>query len=224
MKVCAVHTKVSGSTRKISDLLIEELKKNNAEISIQEYTVAGFKPCAGCFSCFANGEKTCPHASEVGPIAAAIEEADVVILDSPCYTMGMAGAMQSFLEHLGYRFFAHRPHPAMAHKIGVAISTCGGLGAGKVTKDLKRHFFYWGAAKYYRLPFTVFASSWPEVKEKTKAKIVKKIQKTALSISEKSGEVNRPVHLRMMMRVCGAMVKKGNGFPLDAAWWTSQNP
>ncbi len=39
--------------------------------------------CKGCFSCFTNGEETCPHYKEIKPIAQSLEEADLIILASP---------------------------------------------------------------------------------------------------------------------------------------------
>jgi NAD(P)H-dependent FMN reductase len=55
-----------------------------------------------------------------------IEISGIVIVDSPVYCMGISGAMKNFPDHLGYRWFSHRPHPSMASKTGVAISTAAG--------------------------------------------------------------------------------------------------
>ncbi|MDO5520930.1 MAG: NAD(P)H-dependent oxidoreductase [bacterium] len=53
------------------------------------------------------------------------------MIDSPCYCMGMTGALKSFLDHLAYLWLSHRPHPQMFHKVGVVISCAGGAGAKK---------------------------------------------------------------------------------------------
>jgi multimeric flavodoxin WrbA len=168
MIVTAIHGKNSGSTHAIAMMLLDEIKKIKPDAEICQFVVAGFEPCTGCFLCFLKGEEFCPHYESVNPIVTSIEKSDVVILDSPTYCLGISGAMKSFLDHMAYRWFAHRPHPSMASKIGVAVSTTGGGGARGVTKALKAQFFGWSAAKCYRLSFAVMARSWDEVKEKKK--------------------------------------------------------
>ena len=58
--------------------------------------------------------------------------------------MGMTGQLKTFLDHMGYRWLSHRPHPQMFRKIGLAVSTAAGAGAKRVTKDLRRRYFFWG--------------------------------------------------------------------------------
>jgi len=38
----------------------------------------------------------------VQPIAKAIEEADLLILEFPCYVYGMSGQLKTFLDYLSY--------------------------------------------------------------------------------------------------------------------------
>ncbi|MDR1532402.1 MAG: NAD(P)H-dependent oxidoreductase [Clostridiales bacterium] len=98
MNVTAIHSKLLGSTRAIAEMLLSEIKNLSPGTEVREFVVAGFKPCAGCFSCFAKGEEYCPHYDDVHPIVTAIEESDVVILDCPTYCMGISGAMKSYKE------------------------------------------------------------------------------------------------------------------------------
>ena len=222
MKITAIHSKKSGSTRHIADMLLNEIKKLRPDAETSEFTVADFQTCAGCFVCFAKGEDHCPHYESVHPIAAAIEEADVVVLDSPTYCLGISGAMKCFLDHLGYRWFAHRPHPSMASKIGVAISTTGSMGAKSVTKALKAHFFGWSAAKYYRLGFAVMGTNWDDIKESKKQKINHGMAQTARRIVKQSGKAKRSLYLRFILSVMKIVQKKNDWFPLDKAWWQEQ--
>lgn len=222
MTITAIHSKNTGSTRGIATMLLDEIRRIQPDAVIHQYVVADFPSCVGCFTCFAKGEQFCPHYESVHPIITAIEGADVVILDSPTYCMGIAGALKNFLDHLGYRWFAHRPHPAMAHKIGVAISTTGSMGARTVTKALKTHFFGWGAAKYYRLSFAVMATKWDDVAEKKKRKIERTVKSTAQKVVQQSGRASRSLYLRLILSVMKIVQKKNNWFPLDKAWWQEQ--
>ena len=219
MKIAAIHSKKSGSTHFIAAILLDEIKRLSPNAEINEFVVADFQPCAGCFSCFSKGEIYCPHYESVHPIITSIEEADVVLLDSPTYCMGISGAMKCFLDHLGYRWFAHRPHPSMTSKIGVAISTTGSMGAKNVTKALKTHFFGWSAAKYYRLGFAVMGTNWDDIKANKKQKILRSVAKTARKIVKLSGKAKRSLYLRFILSIMKIVQKKNNWFPLDKVWW-----
>jgi len=222
MKITAIHSKKNGSTYLITGMLLEEIKKLRPDAQTDEFVVADFQPCIGCFTCFAKGEEHCPHYESVHPVAASIEEADVVVLGSPTYCLGISGAMKCFLDHLGYRWFAHRPHPSMAAKIGVAISTTGSMGARGVTKALKAHFFGWGAAKYYRLGFAVMGTNWEEIKESKKQKIIRSAASTAHKLVKRSGKAKRGLYLRFILSIMKSVQKKNDWFPLDKAWWREQ--
>ena len=102
-----------GSTYNITKLFLNKLADENTEII--EFFMPRDTPssCVGCCNCFTKGELQCPHAEMVQPVVRAIEEADLVILDSPCYVLGMTGQLKTFLDHMGYRWLAHRPHPQM---------------------------------------------------------------------------------------------------------------
>lgn len=222
MKIAAIHSKSTGSTQKIAQMLLQTIKKQLPNAEISEFIVANFQPCIGCYTCFAKGEAHCPHAASVQPIVSSIEAADVVILDTPTYCMGISGAMKSFLDHMGYRWFAHRPHPSMANKIGVAISTTGSMGAGNVTKALKTHFFGWSAAKYYRLSFAVMGTDWDEIAEKKKIKITRCVEKTARKLVKKTGKAKRSLYLRCILSIMKIVQRKNNWFALDKEWWQEQ--
>ncbi len=224
MKITAINAKKTGTTKTIVSMLINEVKKQSPDTEITEFCVADSPPCIGCFSCFSNGEDTCPHYDYVHPIITAIEDADVVILAAPNYCMGIPGAMKCFLDHMAYRWFSHRPHPSMERKLGVAISTTGSVGAGPVTKAFKKQFFGWTLAQSYRLHFAVFAfdTSWSDFPEKRKQKIEKHIKKTAAKLVRKSGKGSRSPYLRFILRTMRIVQRRNTWFRLDKAWWQEQ--
>lgn len=220
MKVTAVHSRANkGSTYSISRLLLDELVQQGADVI--EFSVQNSSPCIGCFNCFMKGENLCPHRPENAPIIEAIEIADVVILDSPCYGMGMSGQMKCFLDHLCYRWMAHRPHPSMFSKIGVAISTTAGMGAVRTTKDMIRSFFYLGIPISFRLAFAIRSMSWDEVSERKKKIIRRRVFKTARKIVSKSGKVKPGIKTRLLFTMMQLMQKRNTWNPIEKSHWES---
>ncbi|MBN1604740.1 MAG: flavodoxin family protein [Chitinispirillaceae bacterium] len=218
MKITAIHSRGSkGSTFSIARLLLDELEKKGAEVT--EFSVQSASPCIGCFRCFTKDEKQCPHRLENVPIIESIESADIVLIDSPCYGMGMSGQLKCFLDHLCYRWMSHRPHPLMFSKIAVAISTAAGMGAGKVTKDIALHFFYLGIPFTFRLAFSIQAMSWDEVSATKKEHIRRKVDKTARNIIAKSGKIKPGLKSRFMFAMMRLMQKRNTWNPVDKSHW-----
>lgn len=147
MKVAVIHGQAhKGSTYNVTRSLLDQL--NCEEADIMEFQVNGMGQCMGCFSCILKDEERCPHRAQVEPIILAMEEADVIVVESPNYVMGMTGQLKSFFDHLGYRWMAHRPNGEMRKKIAVAISTTAGSGAKKATKDIATQFMWLAIGKY----------------------------------------------------------------------------
>lgn len=218
INITAIHSRsLKGSTYSIARLLLDELEKYGGKVT--EFSVQRASPCIGCFNCFTKGEKLCPHRTENAPIIEAIENADVILLDSPCYGMGMSGQLKCFLDHMCYRWMSHRPHPSMFSKIGIAISTTAGMGAGKVTKDIAQHFFYLGIPLTFRLAFSVLAMSWDEVSAKKKESIRRKVNKTARNIIAKSGKIKPGVKTRFVFAMMRLMQKRNNWNSVDKNHW-----
>ncbi len=122
MRITVLHGQMHrGSTYNITRLFLDKLSDENTEIT--EFFMPKDAPafCIGCFSCFTKGGSHCPHADTILPIVKAIEDADLLILESPCYVLGMTGQLKTFLDHMGYRWMSHRPHPKMFSKVGLVI-------------------------------------------------------------------------------------------------------
>jgi len=220
MKMVVLHGQMhQGSTYHITKQFIHHLSQNSTDI--QEFFLPKDAPhaCVGCFNCFTKGETNCPHADWIQPIAKAIEEADLIILESPCYVMGMTGQLKAVLDHFGYRWMPHRPHPAMFSKVGLVISTAAGAGTKKVTKAMKENLFFWGIPKIYRYGKNVNAMNWQGVNEKKKLKIEREVIKKSRSISKHIGHAKPGLKTKFMFQIM-QMMQKGNDYnPVDKEHW-----
>ena len=222
MKIAVIHgQKHHGSTWNSSRLLLDFLVSEEDEVN--EFFVNEIPNCTGCFTCILTDEEKCPHRSVIRPVIQAVEEADVLIVDTPNYCMGMSGQLKNFFDHMAYRWFSHRPFGQMQSKIAVTISTTAGAGAGAATKQIAKQLFWWGIPKIYRINVAVAASRWDDVKPKTKLKIEKKALKIAGKIRRKVDEqhphVHRGLRQKFIFKMMGNMQKSGLGTPKDAAYW-----
>ncbi len=220
MKIVAIHGQThKGSTYNITKLFLKNLSDENTEII--EFFMPNDMPhfCIGCFNCFTKGEEQCPHAHMVQPIAKTMEEADLLILESPCYCYGMSGQLKTFLDHLAYRWMAHRPHPKMFSKVGLVISTAAGAGTKKVTKSLKDNLFHWGIPRIYRYGKNVGASSWETVKPERKLEIEKEVAKLSNKISKQIGKARPGIKTKLIFLIMGIGQKVNDWNPTDREYW-----
>jgi len=218
MKIVVLHGQNHmGSTYRITKLLLNELAKKTD--SVLEFQMNNVKPCVGCFSCFIKDETLCPQYSVVGPIIQAIEQADIIIVESPTYCLEMTGQLKTFFDHMAYRWITHRPHASMKNKIGVAISTTAGIGAKGTAKSIARQMYYWGIAKTYRISFTVSSMSWNEIKAEKKSTIEKAIQKNSKKIMRKIRKVKPGIKSRLMFNMMKSAQKGNQWNPVDRKHW-----
>ena len=220
MRIVVLHGQMhKGSTYNITKLFLENLSDENTEIT--EFFMPEDTPsfCIGCFNCFMKGEEECPHADKVQAIVKAMDEADLIILESPCYAFGMSGQLKTLLDHLAYRWMVHRPHPKMFSKVGLVISTAAGAGTKKVTKSLKDNLFHWGVAKIYRYGKNVAASSWESVKTEKKLKIEKDVKELSGKISKEIGNVKPGLKTKLMFHIMRMGQKANDWNPTDREYW-----
>lgn len=221
MKIAVVHGQAhKGSTYHLTHMLLDRF--NGEETDVLEFYVNDLGNCTGCFTCIRKDEKHCPHRKQTAPVIEAIEAADIIIMDSPNYVMGMSGQLKTFCDHMGYRWMSHRPHSSMRDKIGVAVSTAAGAGALKVTKDICSQFFWWNVGKTYCLPFIAAASSWNEVKPGKRIKMEKAVDKLAKKINRKTGKVKPGIKSRLYFFIMKGMHKNMSYNPVDSAYWKNQ--
>lgn len=220
MKVVVLHGQMhKGSTYNITKLFLDKLSDEDTEIT--EFYMPKHTPsfCVGCFNCFTKGEQLCPHADVVQPVAKAIEEADLLVLESPCYVCGMSGQLKTFLDHMGYRWMPHRPHPKMFGKVGLVISTAAGAGAKKVTKALYDNLFFWGVSKIYSYHKNVGASSWETVKPEKKKQIEKEVVRRAREISLRIGRSKPGIKTKALFNIMKLSQKANNWNATDKEHW-----
>lgn len=220
MKIVVIHGQAhKKNTFKVTQLLLKEL--NSCEEDIVEFNVNDISPCCGCTQCIIKDESLCPHYQQISSIIKSIDEADVIVMDSPNYCMGMTGQLKSFCDHLAYRWMSHRPVD-MRSKIGVAISSTAGAGASKTTKQIAEQMIWWSVGKVYQITFTIGALSIEEVKDTQLEKLKKKINKVAKNINEKVGNSKPSFKTRFYFKVMTIMNKKMPWSEIETDYWKRQ--
>lgn len=221
MKIAVLHgQKHHGSTWNTTRLLLDSLIA--AEDECIEFFANDIPDCVGCFTCIMNDEEKCPHRSVTKPVIQAIEQSDIIIIETPNYCMGMTGQLKTFFDHMAYRWMSHRPFGEMKNKLAIAVSTAAGVGAGTATKQIARQLFWWGIPKTYRLGMAVAASKWDDVKPETKLKIEQKARKIAKKAKKNYKKVHPGLRRYLLFKIMGRMQKSGFGIPKDSAYWKEQ--
>ena len=145
MKVTIIHGQShKGSTYHISKILADKIGGEVKEFFLPR-DFGEF--CIGCTQCFRKSETLCPHYEKINPLTEALDEADVLIFESPVYVYHVTGSMKAFLDHYGYRWMLHRPEESMFHKQAVCISTA--AGAGRVQIKIWQTAFFTGECQRY---------------------------------------------------------------------------
>ena len=227
MKVALIHGNMrQGSTWHCAELLLGELSVLT-EIEATHFTMPKDlpTPCVGCFSCFLNGEETCPHARQVQPIAQGILKADVIVLASPVYALDVSGGMKNILDHLCYLWISHRPDPSMFCKVGVAIATTAGAGLTHTIKTMKNSFAFWGVKRVFGFGNRLAAMSWSEVTPKKQHAVQKKAKKLAKKIvlcHRLGSKAPNPVFRRIFFSMMAGAMHKNTWNLTDKAHWEKQ--
>lgn len=174
--------------------------------------------CVGCTQCFMEGESKCPHYGKLEPITKAMDEADVLIFESPVYVYHATGSMKAFLDHYGYRWMVHRPEEAMFSKQAVCISTAAGAGMKSTCKDMQDSLFFWGVPKIYTYGIPIAAVSWEHVNEKKRKAIDGSTSALAAKITRRNGRVKPGIKTRAFFFLMHFLQRKGFN-PRDAQYW-----
>lgn len=154
---------------------------------------------------------------KLAPILAALERADLIVLSSPVYAMGMSGALKCLCDHLAWSWTVHRPLPAMFSKVGVAVSTAAGPCTGKTRKDLKQQFFYWGVPKALSWGEAV-GGGWDYLDDKKKTALARKATRLAARAQSAIGRTRPGLKLRVWFWLM-TIIRKTNSIPGDTAYW-----
>ncbi len=216
MKITIIHGQNhKGSTYHIAHILAEKLQGEIQEVFLPrdfgDY-------CVGCARCFMEGEEKCPHYERLHTITELIDEADVLILESPVYVYHVTGSMKALLDHYGWRWMVHRPEEKMFQKQAICISTAAGAGMKSTNKDMADSLFWWGVGKIYRYGIAVGAINWQGVADKKKKKIEKDMESLARKVKAKVGKTSPSLKTRMIFKVFSIMQRKGFN-EIDANYW-----
>jgi multimeric flavodoxin WrbA len=223
MKIVVVHGQThKGSTYHVTACILQALEKElgeNAQVT-QIFLPADTDCfCVGCYACFERGEQFCPHADTIQPIVRALLEADLLVFESPCYVLGMSGQLKALLDHMAYLWMAHRPDARMFSKIGLAVSTAAGMGAGKTTRAIGDSLLFWGVAKTFRYGVNVAAKCWEEVAPKRREKVARQTARLAQKIAR---ALRRPIpgaRTKAMFCFMRSGQKSNAWNPTDRAHW-----
>jgi multimeric flavodoxin WrbA len=216
VKITIIHGQShQGSTCNIARLLA---KKLNGEVK-EFFLPKDFGEfCVGCTACFAVSETKCPHSEKLLPITKSLDEADVIILESPVYVYHSTGSMKAFLDHYGWRWMIHRPEEKMFSKQAVCISTAAGAGTKSTNQDMAHSTFFWGVARTYTYGMAVRATSWKKVSLEKKQKINKDLDALAKKIMRKQGKVKPSVKTKAFFLFVRRMHKRGWN-EVDGNYW-----
>ena len=166
MKIAVLHgQKHHGSTWNTTRLLLDSLASEGDECN--EFYVNFIPDCIGCFTCILDDEEKCPHRGLTKPIIKAIEQADILIVDTPNYCMGMTGQLKTFFDH---RLSMDIARWTRCRKMAVAVSTT--AGASITTKQPRSSCSGWGSQTYRSIRLWRF--KWDDVKPETKLRIRRK--------------------------------------------------
>ena len=192
MKIVIIHGQNhKGSTCMIAQELADKIKdKAQGQSEIKEYFLPKDfdEPCLGCYTCFKSDLTKCPHYQKLEPLATALIEADLIILESPVYVYHATGQMMSFLDHFGTWWVIHRPREEMCSKQAVAISTAAGGGMKSTVKDMADSLEMWGVGKVYKYGVGVQALNPKEIPQRILKKIHKRTDKLSDSICKNAGK------------------------------------
>ena len=220
MNITVIHgQRHKGNTWALTELFLEKLKTNDTNVSAFFLPDDSIGYCAGCLQCFMKDENKCPHADSVQKIVTVLDSADLIVIASPCYVFGMTGQLKVLLDHLGYRFMAHRPEEAMFRKQALVLTTAAGAGMTKTAKAISFNLFMWGVARIYRYGLRINAADFNGIPEKRKQKIICKAERISQTILRKNDRVKAGIKTRIIFSMMRVNQKKNDWSPVDRKYW-----
>ncbi|MDO5294568.1 MAG: flavodoxin family protein [bacterium] len=225
MKITVIHGQGhKGVTYTMTNTLLKKLR--NSDTAVTEFFLPKDGPsfCIGCNSCFIKGEDHCPGAEKVQPIIKAMEQADVIILDSPNYVMEMSGAMKNLMDHFAYRWVTHRPSKEMYKKVAVTICSSAGAPAKHTTKSMAKQLKWMGVPRVYCFPMICSAMGVADLKPEKLEKMEHAAEKIAKKIRRQTNHPRASVRNKLFFYIFRKMQMSpaSSWNPMDREWWVSQ--
>ena len=224
MKITVINGNMHhGSTWHCKDLLVQKISER-VPTQVTEFYLPKDLPhfCSGCFSCFVNGEETCPHRDFILPIVTALEDADLVILTSPVYGLDVSGQLKALLDHLCFMWLSHRPNPKMFNTVGISFTTTAGAGLSHTTKTMQNSLKFWGVKKRFASKQAVAALKWSDITDKKRRQIEQNMEKLAPKATQAVAEIEHrrsPIFRKFMFSVMKKMMKNNGWNPKDREFW-----
>ena len=178
--------------------------------------------CCGCTSCIVKSHDKCPHYEKLKPLTDALDEADVIILESPVYVYHCTGSMKAFLDHYGYRWMVHRPDERMFKKQVVCVASAAGAGLKSTLKDMADSAYFWGCAKIYKFGVAVQATSWNGVSDKIMKKIETKSSAIAGKVKNNHGKAKPSFKTKAFFNLM-SMIQKNGWNEADVVYWREKD-
>ena len=176
MKITVINgTPVKGVTWNMKERFLEQFQGAR---DIKEFILPKDMPefCVGCKNCFFKGEDRCPHTEYITPIWKAILEADLIVFAYPVYALRAPGSVKALLDHFCVHWMVHRPEKEMFSKNAVILTNSVGAPNTAAQKDVITSLTWMGISKIRRLGIGLMEGViWPELSEKRKAFIYKKV-------------------------------------------------
>ena len=199
-------TIIYATTRKINaynsvQLLLNSFKLN-VNINVTEFLLPEDLPSfkRECFSCLINGKERLTSFNYVDSIIKSLDDADLIILASPAFICDISTEMESFLEHISYRYMQKKTNYSTNNKIGLVMSTVTCAGLFHTTRALKRNLNLWGINNTFKFSEVLYEINWEDVTLKSKLQINKKVFKLSNKILELYSN-SRPIKLPILNNV-----------------------
>lgn len=208
-----------GNTWALTKLFLDRFRECGARVTEFFLPDGQIGYCTGCTSCIMKDEKSCPHFPAVQAIVAAIDGADLIIVSSPTYAMGMTGQLKTLFDHLAYRFMSHRPDPSMFRKQALAVSTAAGAGMGRTTKAIADNLFWWGAARTYRCGLRIASPDFGHIPAKRMKKIERRADRIARKITSGRQRARAGIKTRFIFSFMRLGQKHNDWNPVDKEHW-----
>ncbi len=140
MKVIAINgsPKNEGNTYHALNIVGNELKAEGIEFEILHIGHKAIHGCKACGICSTHRDEKCSIKSDdLNMWIQQIKQADGIVLGSPVYYSGIAGAMKCFLDRLFYVSTSNGN--LFRHKVGAAVVAVRRTG-GSITFDNLNHY------------------------------------------------------------------------------------
>lgn len=210
MKITVINgTEIKGVTWNMKERFLQPFRKNS---EIVEFVLPKDMPefCRGCKNCFFKGEEFCTDEKYITPIWNAMVAADLIVFAYPVYALRAPGSIKALLDHLCVHWMVHRPESKMFSKQVAILTNSVGAPNGAAQRDVKTSMTWMGVSDVKCLGIGLMEGViWPELSEKRKAFIYKKVDAFSRRYQKVSKvPTKRKAPMKIKVRLYFALCKK----------------